>query len=63
MKEMVLLKDKKWKRMKSDVINEAERISKETPGAREGLQFEQGLVKNTYFRATEAGWVLVLEED
>ncbi len=41
----------------------AEQISRATPGARDGLQFEQGLVKNTYFRATEPGWVLVLEED
>ena len=41
----------------------AEQISAETPGAREGLQFEQGLVKNTYFRTTGDGWILVLEED
>ena len=41
----------------------AEQISKGTPGASNGLQFEQGLVKNTYFRATEPGWILVLEED
>ena len=41
----------------------AEQISAATPGARDGLQFEQGLVKNTYFRATGVGWKLVLEED
>ena len=40
----------------------AEQISKGTPCARDGLQFEQGLVKNTYFKATGDGWVLVLEE-
>ena len=41
----------------------AEQISKETPGAKEGMQFEQGLVKNTYFRTSGEGWILVLEED
>jgi hypothetical protein len=41
----------------------AEQISAETPGAREGLQFKQGLIKNTYFRASGSGWILVLEED
>ena len=41
----------------------AEQVSKGTPGARDGLQFEQGLVKNTYVRTTGTGWVLVLEED
>lgn len=41
----------------------AEQISRATPGARDGIQFEQGLVKNTYFRATGDGWILVLEED
>ena len=40
----------------------AEQISISTPGAREGLQFEQGLVKNTYVRTTGAGWVLIKEE-
>jgi hypothetical protein len=41
----------------------AEQISAETPGAREGMQFKQGLIKNTYFRASGDGWILVLEED
>ena len=41
----------------------AEQISRGTPGARDGLQFEQGLVKNTYVKASGTGWVLVLEED
>jgi hypothetical protein len=40
----------------------AERISAESPGAKEGLQFEQGLVKNTYFKASDIGWELILEE-
>lgn len=41
----------------------AERISAETPGARDGLQVTQGLVKNTYFKTSGEGWALVLEED
>ena len=42
----------------------AEIISAATPGARDGLQFEQGLIKNTYVRASEAGagWVVLIEE-
>ena len=42
----------------------AEKISAATPGAREGLQYEQGLVKNTYVKASEAdaGWVILIEE-
>ena len=40
----------------------AEQISSATPGARDGLQFEQGLIKNTYVRTTGSGWELVKEE-
>lgn len=39
----------------------AERVSKDTPGI-VGLQFEQGLAKNTYMRATGTGWVVLIEE-
>jgi hypothetical protein len=41
----------------------AEQISAATPGTREGLQFKQGLVVNTYFRTSGTGWELVLVED
>ena len=42
----------------------AEIISVATPGAREGLQFEQSLIKNTYVKASEAdaGWEILIEE-
>ena len=41
----------------------AQQISRGTPGARDGKQIKQGLVVNTYFRASGDGWVLVLVED
>ena len=42
----------------------AESISAETPSARAGLQYEQGLIKNTYVRASvaDAGWEILIEE-
>jgi len=42
----------------------AESISAATPSAREGLQYEQGLIKNTYVRASvaDAGWEILIEE-
>ena len=42
----------------------AEIVSAATPGARDGLQFEQGLIKNTYVKASEAnaGWEILIEE-
>ena len=42
----------------------AEAISAASPSAREGLQYEQTSVVNTYVRASEAdaGWVILIEE-
>ena len=42
----------------------ADAVSAATPGARDGLQFKQGLIKNYYVRASvaNAGWEITVEE-